>query len=86
MPVVFMFVLNSFPSGLSFYYFVSNLLSIAQQKIMQQFVDEDKIKSQLEENRKKIASGQGGTKSKWMQRVEEAMKAREEQLRNQKKK
>ncbi|TAH26705.1 MAG: membrane protein insertase YidC [Cytophagales bacterium] len=87
MPVVFMFVLNSFPAGLSFYYLVSNILSIAQQKIMQQFVDEDKIKHQLEENRKKNASGQNtGSKSKWMQRVEDAMKAREEQLKNQKKK
>ncbi len=86
MPVVFMFVLNSFPAGLSFYYLVSNILSIAQQKLMQQFVDEDKIKQQLEDNRKKHATGQTGTKSKWMQRVEEAMKTRDEQLKNQKKK
>lgn len=88
MPVVFMFVLNSFPAGLSFYYLVSNLLSIAQQKLMQQFVDEDKIKLQLEENRKKNAADPSGTgtKSKWMQRVEDAMKARDEQLKNQKKK
>ena len=85
MPVVFMFVLNSFPAGLSFYYLVSNILSIAQQKLMQQFVDEDKIKNQLEENRKKHATGQTGTKSKWMQRVEEAMKSRDEQVKNQKK-
>lgn len=87
MPVVFMFVLNSFPAGLSFYYLVSNILSIAQQKVMQQFVDEDKIKHQLEQNRKKNASGTSTSgKSKWMQRVEDAMKARDEQLKSQKKK
>jgi YidC/Oxa1 family membrane protein insertase len=86
MPVVFMFVLNSFPAGLSFYYLVSNILSIAQQKLMQKFVDEDKIKKQLDENRVKNASGQAtGKKSKFMQRVEDAMKA-QEQIKNQGKK
>jgi len=77
MPVVFMFVLNSFPAGLSFYYFVSNLVTIGQQLIIRRFVDEDKIKETLDENRKKNSEGTG-KKSKWMQRVEEAMKAKEE--------
>lgn len=84
MPVIFLFVLNSFPAGLSFYYFVSNILSIGQQLLFKRMVDEDKIKLSLEENRKKIASGQG-KKSKWMQRVEEAMKAREEMEKKKKK-
>jgi len=78
MPVVFMFVLNSFPAGLSFYYLMSNVVTIAQQLIIRQFVDEGSIKAKLDENRTKIASGQGGKKSKWMQRVEDAMKAQEE--------
>ncbi len=77
MPVVFMFVLNSFPAGLSFYYFVSNLVTIGQQLIIRNFVDEEKIKLTLDENRKKAATGTG-KKSKWMQRVEDAMKATEE--------
>lgn len=80
MPVVFMFVLNSFPAGLSFYYFASNLVTIAQQFFIRKFVDEDKIRMILDENRKKNATGTG-KKSKWMQRVEEAMKAKEEQNR-----
>lgn len=84
MPVVFMFVLNSFPAGLSFYYLVSNLVSIAQQFIIKRFVDEDKIRAVLDENRKKFATT-GGKKSKWMQRVEEAMKAREEEIKKKKK-
>jgi YidC/Oxa1 family membrane protein insertase len=80
MPVVFMFVLNSFPAGLSFYYFVSNLLSIGQQVVIRKFVDEDKIRHTLDENKKKHISGGAGTgkKSKWMQRVEDAMKQRDE--------
>jgi YidC/Oxa1 family membrane protein insertase len=85
MPVIFMFVLNSFPAGLSFYYFVSNIVTIGQQLIIRHFVDETSLKAQLEENRVKIASGQGGKKSKWMQRVEDAMKAQEEMKKNRKK-
>lgn len=77
MPVIFMFVLNSFSAGLTFYYFVSNLVTFAQQAIIRRFVDEDKIKLILEENRKKNLSG-GGKKSRFMSRIEEAMKASEE--------
>ncbi|MBL7856417.1 MAG: membrane protein insertase YidC [Cyclobacteriaceae bacterium] len=77
MPVIFFFVLNSFSSGLTFYYFVSNLVTFAQQAIIKRFVDDDKIKAILEENRKKIATT-GGKKSKFMSKLEEAMKASEE--------
>lgn len=58
-PLMFMFVLNSYPAGLTFYYFVSNIVTIAQQQLIRRFVDEDKIKAVLEENRRKNASGQG---------------------------
>lgn len=79
MPVVFLFVLNSFAAGLSFYYFVSNLVTFSQQAIIKRFVDEDKIKAIMEENRKKAAaSGGTGSKSKFMAKLEEAMKASEE--------
>ncbi len=77
MPVIFLFVLNSFSSGLTFYYFVSNLVTFSQQAIIKRFVDENKIKSIMEENRKKNAAG-GGKKSKFMSKLEEAMKASEE--------
>lgn len=78
MPLIFMFVLNSFSAGLTFYYFVSNLVTFAQQAVIRRFVDEDKIKVILEENRKKNLSGGGGKKSRFMSRLEEAMKASEE--------
>jgi YidC/Oxa1 family membrane protein insertase len=77
MPVIFLFVLNSFSAGLTFYYFVSNLVTFAQQAIIRRFVDEKKIKVILEENRKKNLSG-GGKKSKFMSKLGEAMKASEE--------
>ncbi len=77
MPVIFFFVLNSFSAGLTFYYFVSNLVTFAQQAIIRRFVDDNKIKLLLEENRKKNAAG-AGKKSKFMTRLEDAMKASEE--------
>lgn len=77
MPVVFLFVMNSFSAGLSFYYFVSNLVTFAQQAIIKRFVDEDKILAIMDENKKKAATGTG-KKSKFMSKLEEAMKASEE--------
>jgi YidC/Oxa1 family membrane protein insertase len=77
MPVIFLFALNSYSAGLTFYYFVSNLVTFSQQAIIRRFVDEDKIKLILEENRKKNIAG-SGKKSKFMSKLEEAMKASEE--------
>jgi YidC/Oxa1 family membrane protein insertase len=78
-PLVFFFVLNSFPAALSFYYLVSNLITIAQQLIVRRFVDEDKIKAILEENRKKFkANPQGAKKGKFAQFMENQMKMAEE--------
>ena len=77
MPVIFMFVLNSFSAGLSFYYFVTNLVTFAQQAIIKRFVDEDKIKQMMEDHKSKMVSGTG-TKSKFMTKLDEAMKAGEE--------
>ena len=75
MPVMFMFILNSYPAGLTFYYFVSNIVTFAQQYIIRQFVDEEKIRKVLDENRKK---NRNKKKSKFQQKIEEAMKASEE--------
>jgi len=75
MPIVFMFVLNSFPAALSFYYFVANLVTFGQQALIRKFVDEDKIKRILDENRVKNVSKK---KSKFQLKLEEAMKTKEE--------
>jgi YidC/Oxa1 family membrane protein insertase len=77
MPIIFFFVLNSFSAGLTFYYFVSNLVTFAQQAIIRRFVDEKKIRVILEENRKKNLAGGGGKKSRFMSKLEDAMKASE---------
>ena len=87
MPVVFMFVLNNFSAGLSFYYFVSNLITFSQQAIIKRFVDEDKIMAVMEDHKKKlVATGGTGKKSSFMSKLEQAMKASEEARKASKKK
>lgn len=75
MPVVFMFVLNSYSSGLSFYYFVSNVVTFSQQALIRRFVNDEKIRATLMENKKNNANKK---KSKFQQRLEDAMKASQE--------
>lgn len=72
MPVMFMFILNSYPAGLSFYYFVSNVVTFGQQALIKLFVDDEKIRQKVEENKVKNANKK---KSKFQQKLEEAMKA-----------
>lgn len=81
MPIIFMFVLNSYSSGLSFYYFVSNIITFGQQTLIRRFVDEDKIRATLEENKKKNVNKK---KSKFASRLEDAMKASQEAQRQKK--
>jgi YidC/Oxa1 family membrane protein insertase len=83
MPVVFMFVLNSFPAALSFYYFVSNIVTFGQQMLIRKFVDEDKIRAILDENKLR---NKDKTKSKFQLKLEQAMKAGEQQAKKKGKK
>jgi len=73
----FLFTLNSFAAGLNYYYFVSNLVTIAQQLIIKGFVDEKKLHSELQENKKKPV-----TKSKFQQKLEDMAKSRGVDLNN----
>ena len=77
MPLMFMFVLNSFPAGLTFYYFVSNVVTIAQQLLIKKFVNEDKIRAILDENRKKNANGEK-KQTKFQKYLEKSLQAAEE--------
>lgn len=84
MPVIFMFILNSLPAGLSFYYLVSNVVSIVQQQAIKRFVDEGQLRLKLEENKVKNA---GKKKTGFAARLEEAMRqAQEAQKENKKRK
>lgn len=76
MSIMFFFMFNQNASGLSYYYFVSTLITIMQYFAFRWMLNEDKLLSQLEENKKKPRK-----KSKWMQRLEEAQRLQQEQQR-----
>jgi len=75
MPVMFLFILNSYSSGLSYYYFLANLITIGQTYLIRYFVDEDKIRMQLLANKKKPVN-----KSNFQKRLEDMAKQRGTQL------
>lgn len=83
MPLMFMVFLNSYSSGLTFYYFVANIVTFGQQALIRRFVDEDKIRHMIEENKKKNANKKT---SPFMARLQGAMKNADEQRRNKPKK
>jgi YidC/Oxa1 family membrane protein insertase len=59
MPVMFLFILNGYASGLSYYYFLANVITIGQMYVFRLMVDENKIRAQIMINKKKpvIKSG-----------------------------
>jgi YidC/Oxa1 family membrane protein insertase len=52
-PIMFLGFLNSYPSGLNYYYFLANMLTFAQQYFIRLWVDDKKIHAQIQENKKK---------------------------------
>jgi YidC/Oxa1 family membrane protein insertase len=76
MPIMFFFFFNQSSSGLSYYFLVSTLITIAQTMIFRFSVNEKKLLAKLEANKKKPKK-----KSGFMKRLEEAQKAQQEQLR-----
>jgi YidC/Oxa1 family membrane protein insertase len=77
MPVMFLFFFNSYPSGLSYYYLVSLLITIGQTYLFRLFVDEKELlrKLELAKRTKKPAK-----KSGFMARLEAAQKEQRKRL------
>ncbi|MEY3678310.1 MAG: rane protein insertase YidC [Bacteroidota bacterium] len=75
MPIIFFGVLNSYPTGLNYYYFLANLLTFGQQFLIRQFVDDEKIHAKIQENKKKP---QTEKKSKFQQRMEDYMRQQQQ--------
>jgi len=66
-PFFLLFIFNRLPSALTWYYTVSNLITLALQFVIQNYIiDHDKILAKMEQNRKKPK-----TKSKWQERMEQ---------------
>ena len=76
MPVIFLFVLNSYAAGLNYYYFLANIITFAQQFAFRKLVDDDKIHAKIQDNKKKPKKAQG---SSFQQRLEEMAKNRSAQ-------
>lgn len=74
-PVMIMFFLNNFSSGLTYYYFLSNIITISQQLIIARFIDDKAIRDKLETRKKNRANKK---KTGFSARLEEAMKAQQE--------
>ncbi len=75
-PIIFFGVLNSYPSGLNYYYFLANMMTFAQQYIIRMFVNDDKIHAQIQENKKKPQSEK--KKSGFQQRMEDYMRQQQQ--------
>lgn len=66
-PIFLLFFFNQLPSALTWYYTVSNVITLAIQYIIQNhIINHDKIMAKIEDNRKKPK-----TKSKWQERMEQ---------------
>ena len=71
MPVMFLFIFNSYASGLSLYYFLSLVFTFVQMWIFKKLIDEDAIHAQLKAKQKMPV-----VKSKFTARLEEMAKQR----------
>lgn len=74
MPVMMLFWFNNYSSGLSYYYFLSNVITIIQIIVARKLIDEDKILAKLQANQKKNKNKKN--KSKFQQRIEKMAKER----------
>ena len=74
MPVMMLFFFNNYASGLSLYYFISNLLTIILMLVIKNFIiDDQKVLSEIEENKKKPLKV-GGFRARLQKALEEAEK------------
>src|SRR5690554_890910 len=72
MPIMMLFFFNNYSSGLSYYYFLANVISIGQTILIRKlFINEDKIRAKIEINKKRPKSKK---KSGLQKRLEEMAK------------
>lgn len=81
MSIMFFFMFNQNASGLSYYYFISTLITIIQYFAFRYAINEEKLLAKMEENKKKPRK-----KSKWMERLEEAQRQQQQMQRERQKK
>lgn len=70
MPLMFLGMFNNYASGLSYYYFLANVITFTQMYVIRKTIDEGKIRAQIEMNKKKPKKKASG----WQKRLEQAAK------------
>ena len=80
MPIMFLVFFNNYSAGLSYYYFLSLLITIIQTYAFRKCINEEKVLAELKENQKKPRK-----KSGFMARLEEAQRQQQAALREQQK-
>lgn len=81
MPIMMFFICNSLSAALSYYYLLSQLISIAQTWIIRKSINPESVLEKV-----RASEGKPIAKSKWQIRLEEAQRLREQQLKEQQKK
>lgn len=79
MPVVFLGVFNNYAAGLSYYYFVANIITFSQQFAIRAFIDEDKIHAKMQEKK-----AQPQKENRFMRRMREIQDEQNRQARRRK--
>lgn len=81
-PIMMLFFFNNYASGLSLYYFISNLISIGIMIVIKNYIlDEEKIHAQIQVNKKKPKK-----QNRFQQKMAEMMEQAEAQRQMQQKK
>ena len=75
MPIMFLFIFNSYSSGLSYYYFIATLITIVQTWAIRKFVNDEKLLKQIE-----IAKTKPMKKSRFQQKLEEMQRMQEQRM------
>jgi YidC/Oxa1 family membrane protein insertase len=76
MPILFLGFLNNYSAGLSWYYFLANMITFGQTWLMQKFaIDSAALHATIQENKKKPVKT-----SKFQQRLEQMTKERQQQI------
>ena len=78
MPIMFMVFFNNYAAGLSYYYFLSLLITIGQTYAFRLFLNEDKLRQKIKEDARKPKK-----KSGFMARLEEAQRLQQENMKRQ---
>jgi len=76
MPIMFLGIFNSYSAGLSYYYLLVNLFSFLQMYIFEISINEDRLRRQIEQAKKKPVK-----KSNFQKRLEEMQKQQQQQMR-----